>query len=363
LFLEGFSEKFAGVGGNIFMGDTKPPLNVNDSDLFPGMKEFPKEHEGATEMMFFLMRCCVGVFLKRTTPTPCILDGSWNKLSTSIVPITTKDLAIEDLEAMFRRKYLSGFDSAVPWHFMCNHISKAIISTMRLVAHAAKYRDLDPAKIPPAEKDKLFDLSLDVISLQNYAYTRKEMKGFIWHMNAHFQWKAFICLVSLLCYHTAAPKADNAWQQVKLVYDFHPDFAKEETRRALPIAIGTLTLKAWEAYIAARGVPDAGEPYYIQLLRLQRADGSNTRPKETSLPRTSSREPGTNTTDQSMGVDDFPTSADPSEGIQWDANFMAQLDQMQMPEFSWDNPQHMEWAEWDNLLVDFKGYVPDGDPH
>lgn len=338
------------------MGDTKPPLNVNDSDLFPGMKEFPKEHEGATEMMFFLIRCCVGVFLKRNHPTPVLFDGFWNKSNTSIIPITTKHLAIEDLEAMFHRKYLSGFNSAIPWHYMCNHVSKAIIAVMRLIGHAAQYREIDPAKIPPAEKDLLFDLSLDIISIHNHAYTKKEMKGFIWHINAHFQWKAFICLVGLLCYHTTAPKTDIAWEQVKLVYDFHPDFAKEETRQALPIAIGTLTLKAWEAYIAARGVPETGEPYYIQLLRTQRMETSKTRQKEKSQPKTQDvdvLEKGP--ADQGVGVDAWAASAGPSDGVQWDPSFMAQLDQIQVPEFSWDNPQHMEWAEWDNLLVDFQG--------
>jgi len=338
------------------MGDTKTPLNVNDSDLFPGMKEFPKEHQGATEMMFFLIRCSVGMFLKRNLPTPSLFDGMWNKLTTSMVPLDSKDLELEDLETMFRTKYLAGFDSAIPWHFMCNHAAKAIIAVMRLVAHSAKYREVDPADIPPAEKDLLLDLSLEVVTLQNYAYTTKEMKGFIWHINAHFQWKAFICLVGLLCYHTATPKIDIAWQQIKLVYDFHPNFAKEEARRALPVAVGTLTLKAWEAYIAARGVPDCGEPFYIKILRNQRTKASNTHRKESSpptLPQPHVLE--TNSADPNTGIGACTTSVDPSVGMEWDASFMTQLDQMQLPIFSWDNLQHMEWAEWDNLLMDFQG--------
>lgn len=340
------------------MGDAKAPLNVNDSDLYPGMKEYPEEHEGATEMMYFLIRCSVGMFLKRNTPTPSLFDGLWNNgnSSTSIVPIATQDLSIDDLEATIRRKYMSGFDSAIPWHIMCVHVSKAIVAVMRLVAHAAKYREYDPANIPQEDKEKLFDLSLDVITLQNHCYTRKEMKGFIWSINSHFQWKAFICLVGLLCYQTAAPRADKAWEQVKLVYDFHPNFAKEETRRALPVAVGALTLKAWEAYVAARGVPETGEPFFVQLLRIQRTGSCGVGQKAKAPPATQNLDlleaiP----TDQGIAVDSFPATAGPSEGFEWDPGFMTQLDQIQMPnEFSWDNPQHMEWAAWGNLLAEFQ---------
>ena len=32
--------------------DTKKPLNVNDSDLSPAMRELPEGHDGVTEMLF-----------------------------------------------------------------------------------------------------------------------------------------------------------------------------------------------------------------------------------------------------------------------------------------------------------------------
>lgn len=42
--------------------ETKLPLNVNDSDLFPDMRDPPLEHPGATEMIFVLQRCEVSFF-------------------------------------------------------------------------------------------------------------------------------------------------------------------------------------------------------------------------------------------------------------------------------------------------------------
>lgn len=37
--------------------DSRPPLNVNDADLHPGMTEYPSESNGITDMSFTAVRC------------------------------------------------------------------------------------------------------------------------------------------------------------------------------------------------------------------------------------------------------------------------------------------------------------------
>lgn len=37
--------------------DARPPLNVNDADLHPGMTEYPAESRGMTDMSFTAVRC------------------------------------------------------------------------------------------------------------------------------------------------------------------------------------------------------------------------------------------------------------------------------------------------------------------
>lgn len=37
--------------------DSRPPLNVNDADLHPGMTEYPVESRGMTDMSFTAVRC------------------------------------------------------------------------------------------------------------------------------------------------------------------------------------------------------------------------------------------------------------------------------------------------------------------
>lgn len=50
----------------------------------------------------------------------------------------------------------------------------------------------------------------------------------------------------------------------------HPNFNKGVSKRALPVAVNKLTLKAWDAYIAARGLAVKDEPQFIRMIRERR---------------------------------------------------------------------------------------------
>lgn len=107
LMQDGFAEKLAGTGGALIFSEVKRPSNVNDSQLVPGMKEVPKEQEGATEMMFFLIRCHVGELLRSLANKKTTFDGVWNKLSTNAATLAQKDKVIDELEALYERKYVT----------------------------------------------------------------------------------------------------------------------------------------------------------------------------------------------------------------------------------------------------------------
>ncbi|KAH7081227.1 hypothetical protein BKA63DRAFT_405963 [Paraphoma chrysanthemicola] len=357
MMLEGYAQKLAGTGtaGTILMGDVNMPSNVNDSDLFIGMKDPPPEHEGASEMMFFLIRCHVGEFLKRSADTHTTFDGVWNRLTTSAVHVAIKNKAITELEVLFDRKFLQYCDPSIPWHLMCSQLGKAIIFMMRFMAHSTEYYNVDMLQ---AEKDLLFDLALQVIAAQNLAYTMKEMQGFMWHVNLHFQWKAFVYLLSELRYRFDGPVVDKAWGEVAKAHDYHPSFDKELALRALPVAVSNLTLKAWDAYIAHRGVPPLGEPYFIQVIRHRQS-----RPKASKeashLPTTTEPNVPTETFQnrrETVNSHIIP-STDPFQALEWNAaDFNASLGVTSnlAETLPLDRPESLNWATWDNLLVDFQ---------
>ncbi|KAJ4367726.1 hypothetical protein N0V86_009847 [Didymella sp. IMI 355093] len=364
IMLEGFTQKLAGTGtgsnASTLMGNVKLPANLNDSDLFPGMKELPKESDRATEMMFFLIRCHVGEFLKRFESSKTTFDGVWNKLTTSSVAVEAKEKAIVELERLFEQKFLRHCDSSITWHLMCSHLAKGIIFMMRFMAYSASYQGKTETQ---AEKDALFSMSLQVLASSNLVYTTKEMQGFMWHVNMHFQWKAYIYVLSELRYRTSGPAVEQAWQDVQLTYEYHPTFDEELAKRALPTAVSNLALKAWDAYIAANGVPQSGEPLFIQLIR-SRQD----RKKKTNDTSATTAKQSLGST---RGFDQLPIASESMSfsnlAFDWNsADLNASMGiPPEMPDLApLDYPEEMNWSTWNNLLVDFQtddttAYPPD----
>ncbi|KAL5404768.1 hypothetical protein PMIN06_007460 [Paraphaeosphaeria minitans] len=356
---DGFAEKLAGTGGTMFFGEVKRPSNLNDSDLFPAMQELPPEHEGATEMMFFLIRCHLGEFLRHSKNPQSSFDGVWNTLSGDRASLQAKDKAIDELAALYQRKFLDHCDASIPLHFMCTYLSKGVVAMLRFIAHCPDGTD---AELPQSEKDLLFQWAVSVVRWQNMAYTTKEMQGCLWHINSHFQWKAFVYFVSALKYRTTGEEVDRAWKEVQTVFDFHPNFSTQASRQALPIAVATLTLTSWGAYIAARGVPKGGEPPFIQILRARKAKADSKPAKSNQATEAPLQAPLTDldltTQPPFIPQQDFPAVggyAEPMENFQWDASLATMFDNPQLGDL--DVPMlegQPNWSNWDNLMLNFE---------
>jgi hypothetical protein len=362
LMQDGFAEKLAGAGGSIlFHAEVKRPSNVNDSDLFPGMEKEPEDRDGATEMMFFLIRCHIGQFLRGFANKKSNFDGTWNKLSTDAAALTAKDKAIDELEALYERKYLRFLDTSITWHFMCSYLVKAILAMLRFIAHNPEHHGAPRADSTQEEKDLLFRLSVDIITCQNLCYTSKEMQGFVWHVSCHFQWKAFIYMVNELRERTHGEEVDQAWKQVQLVYDVHPNFGADFSRRALSIAVGNLTLRAWDAYAATRKI--IVEPICIQVLRVRETKRTASTSHPHKFQHTKPEVYAGLNNDPAMQLPSVPLAPDyPAANIdslsnlQWDSAFAGSLEPMPIiPDLPPLNSDQMNWGVWNTLLADFEG--------
>lgn len=83
------------------IGNVRMPMNLNDSELHPNMVNSPSVHNGATEMIYCLMKYEGARWqqLARSAKKP-----PSNPSSTQ--PVGLKDQAIRDLELAFEEKYL-----------------------------------------------------------------------------------------------------------------------------------------------------------------------------------------------------------------------------------------------------------------
>jgi Fungal specific transcription factor domain. len=137
IILDSWNGRLSGSGSALTFPhmDTKLPLNVNDSDLYPDMKEIPKEHSGATEMIFCLMRYEVGHFFLRKITASSPFDGHWSTFSNLSKSLAEKDQALDEMERILEQKYLRHCDKSIPLHLATLFVAKAASCAMRLEAH------------------------------------------------------------------------------------------------------------------------------------------------------------------------------------------------------------------------------------
>lgn len=108
------------------LGTVRLPLNVNDSDLYPGMEDGPIEHIGATEMVYCLLKYEVGAFFGHSHHA-AVFQGNPGKLINGAVPIATKDMVINELERLYEEKYLRRCDPKIPLHHIKRRIQYSLI--------------------------------------------------------------------------------------------------------------------------------------------------------------------------------------------------------------------------------------------
>ena len=197
--------------------DTKFPLNINDEDFDPNTKEIPKEHEGATEMTFDLIRYSMGITVRRLSFAP---PGEGRcRIMSARLSTEDKERMIEDLHRYLEKKYLSHCDMSVPLHWVAATVARLILAKMWLVVHHPFSRSDAGAGLPQETKDRLFRTSLEVIEFSRLLETEKTTLKWGWLFRTYVQWHAIAFVISQLCSRTLGPEVDKAWMVIEEVFD------------------------------------------------------------------------------------------------------------------------------------------------
>ena len=198
--------------------DTSFPLNINDADISPSMKEPPEEREGATEMTFDLIRFSVSTAVRRLSyvppgPSPC---RTRNATST----LEDQEKMIEDLHQHLEKKYLQYCDTKnVPLHWVAATVARLIMAKMWLVVHHRFQPSNGDAGLAQETKDRLFNTSIEVIEFSRLLETEKTTLKWGWIFRTYVKWYALAFVLSQLCTRTLGPGVDRAWRVIDSIFD------------------------------------------------------------------------------------------------------------------------------------------------
>ncbi|KAK5045300.1 hypothetical protein LTR84_009406 [Exophiala bonariae] len=368
-------------------GDTKPPLNVNDCDIYPDMREPPIERERATEMMFVLLRSQIGEFLIKGDPTNDSFDGVFSKFSSPNIHMAEKDRQIDGLEQMLEEKVIRHCDQQIPVHNLASVIARASICKMRLLSHLPRNArgpsttNSLATRLSPTEETLLFMNSVRILEYHVQIRTTPMLRRFIWH--TQIQWQAVIYLLAYLRTHPYQDsRTDMAWTTIDKLFGSHPELIHgDRTRSKLITAVSILTLKAWEAreslvLLPAHGsaVLAASPPSCIAELRKQIIRSTrtpNTRVGSSKVPSTtttSMREHDHNHNLQTHAQSNSPSDANIYQGHEADhfkINMMFPVVESHSmiagnaftsatADTSWMDTNPMDWENWNSIYEDFE---------
>ncbi|KAJ9633442.1 hypothetical protein H2204_006992 [Knufia peltigerae] len=332
------SGELSGSGrfGDFDMWDTKPPTNVNDTDIWPGMTEPPVPSPRPTDMVACLIRCEFGTFWKekisaksKITMENLRLDAPFN------TTLEERDANINELEGLLEEKYLKYCDPSVPVQFMCILMGRGAVASMRLMAHHPR-KYANPADLPESEKEYLWKISLKLLEGYNLAHSTKYLRKFMWHTRNFFGWQALIYLLNELQTETIGDKADHAWSVVDEVFHHQKNFVTDY-KRPLHAAAGSLLLKAFNARAAAlrektNGLLPKTIPEYIVILQEQRK-ANPPPPSATQLSAAATHPPTMSTTASTSSPSVLTSQGTPSDPWQGGGSLTSMLYQPQARQF------------------------------
>jgi hypothetical protein len=272
--LDANAGQMSGVGLSILSlaWDTKEPLNIDDDQIWPGMTEAPKEKTGASEMIFCLSRASVGkYFAKAGRPS----NGSG---SAHFKDYQEAELVINKAESEVEEKYIRYCDVINPLHFLTICSIRSGITAMRLRIRLPKIRNQTATD---EEKRYTFQLARKILDTDSAACANASLRKYRWHTKALFLWGTWDSLVVVLtilwrnCDVLSPSEVNDVWKSLESIFHHHDELL--EFKRALYVAFGRLTLKAWDTHPPSTSVP---EPSFITTLRFLQKGIPRIRTKE-----------------------------------------------------------------------------------
>jgi hypothetical protein len=135
----------SGMSTHLYTWNTKLPSNVNDSDLFPDMRDPPVERPGLTDMMFIRIRCEAVQFLQQSREL------------TGVVGV--KDDVIKEFQDRLEREYLRDCDPLIPLHVVSTMTARTAICKLRIGRDHHPFISDSTNRLSQLEKEQMFQLS------------------------------------------------------------------------------------------------------------------------------------------------------------------------------------------------------------
>jgi len=198
--------------------DTQMPLNINDSDISPESKDFPKPREGPTDMTFSLIRYEVSVVARRL-----------HTVASASAPVCPRDAStsLEEREELLSNvhkrvveQYLNHRDCENnPMYWVAGNVARIIIAKMTLVIYQPL---LFPAPGQEHLSDdiraRLFNAAIEMFEYNYLLNTDPRCKQWRWLFQTYTVWHAVAFVLIEVTHRPWGVTAERAWAALNSIY-------------------------------------------------------------------------------------------------------------------------------------------------
>ncbi|KAE8382742.1 fungal-specific transcription factor domain-containing protein [Aspergillus bertholletiae] len=195
------------------MFDARLPLNVNDDDIYPGMRELPAERTGGTEMTFGLMRFKAITILRQAS----CASGSppqENKEASAKYYLSK----VEEVRQHLKETYLQHCNLDIPIFWAGDIVSRLILAKACLVAYYPTLYCDERSSRPECLRERVVQFALEILELAYQIGDHPVIPQWGWHLKSYVQWDAMAVALSEQCLRPMGSVATGrAWQLIKWI--------------------------------------------------------------------------------------------------------------------------------------------------
>jgi hypothetical protein len=266
------SSNFTGTkpSTDLFLSNTKIPLNVEDQDLSPGMTAVPLERTGITSMVLRLLKCDVLLFMSRATEK--FSFASSDIFGSPRTTIAERDSMVNQIEDTLESKYLRYCDPSNALHYFTSIMGRATICKLRLMAHNPRHFADNGMKVPQKEREIIFANAMRLLEYVNLVMTTQSLRKLMWQVSAGHFWDTLVYVLIEARHLKTGPEVDKIWELIDGLFSKYPATLKDHADAKYTV-LGDWTLRVWEEYMAARkgnGLPELQTPSYLIAIRRSR---------------------------------------------------------------------------------------------
>ncbi|KAJ5106095.1 hypothetical protein NUU61_003442 [Penicillium alfredii] len=232
--------------------DCKLPLNVNDSALWPEMKEPPVVQGKSSEALFAIVRSELAEFTRHVPLYIGVTNPAFKPIAKDSHHCSfAEGHELATLEQMVEDNYLHYCDPENPLHFMTIWTTRGYLAKCRLVEYYSQH-SLSSEQHTETQRNTALSRAFSMLDCDTKVMTSPRTKGYRWLAHGYFPLPAYIHIVEDLQRRPVGEHAEQAWEFMSA--NFEARFSHPATSdNPLFKMFSRIILQAWDARETALG--------------------------------------------------------------------------------------------------------------